>query len=248
MGKIQKAKRDDVRLEEELRINKEKFDDSTEDVFRRMQDIKEAESDSVDALTSFLDAELDYHERAAERLRRVRQSLARSGIARPTSQDAHDHTLHRTRSDATWQSPRRSTITEGYQSHAVPSYQAVQTARLRPAAPPPPPMSRPSVPRAATFEPRRAPSVNVRGTIGTLSRSATESVVSSGRGDDVFADDTSTCSGGISPGWGHRSVSPATSFGSIHGGSNVPETKRAPPPPVNRAKKPPPPPVPAKRF
>lgn len=41
-----------------------------------MQDIKDAESESVRDLTSFLDAELDYHERCAEELRRVRRSWA----------------------------------------------------------------------------------------------------------------------------------------------------------------------------
>lgn len=74
MTKIQKAKREDFRLEEELRTNKAKYDESSEDVMRRMQDIKEAEVDSVRDLTHFLDAELDYHERCAEELRRARQS------------------------------------------------------------------------------------------------------------------------------------------------------------------------------
>jgi hypothetical protein len=72
-SKLQKAKRDDFRLEEELRASKAKYEESSEDVFRRMQDIKEAESDNVRDLTSFLDAELDYHERCAEELRRVKR-------------------------------------------------------------------------------------------------------------------------------------------------------------------------------
>jgi len=71
---MQKAKRDDFRIEEELRTNKAKYDESSEDVVRRMQDIKDAEVDSVRDLTHFLDAELDYHERCAEELRRARRS------------------------------------------------------------------------------------------------------------------------------------------------------------------------------
>ncbi|KAJ9133844.1 BAR domain-containing protein [Pleurostoma richardsiae] len=70
--KVQKAKRDDFRVEEELRTAKAKYEESSEDVVRRMQDIKDAEADSVRDLTRFLDAELDYHERCAEELRRVR--------------------------------------------------------------------------------------------------------------------------------------------------------------------------------
>jgi hypothetical protein len=44
-----------------------------------MQDIKEAEAESVQDLTNFLDAELEYHERCAEELRRVRASWPASG-------------------------------------------------------------------------------------------------------------------------------------------------------------------------
>lgn len=69
---MQKAKRDDFRLEEELRTAKAKYEEANEDVFRRMQDIKDAEADSVSDLTRFLDVELDYHERCAEALRQKR--------------------------------------------------------------------------------------------------------------------------------------------------------------------------------
>lgn len=81
---MQKVKRDDYRLEEELRTAKAKYEESSEDVVRRMQDIKDAEVDSVRDLTAFLDVELDYHERCAEELRRVRQSWTGSTQS-PTS-------------------------------------------------------------------------------------------------------------------------------------------------------------------
>jgi hypothetical protein len=74
MGRVQKAKRDDFRLEEELRGAKAKYEESSEDVLRRMQDIQDMEADNTRDLTQFLDAELEYHERAAEELRRVRQN------------------------------------------------------------------------------------------------------------------------------------------------------------------------------
>ncbi|KAI2643732.1 BAR-domain-containing protein [Xylaria nigripes] len=71
--KMQKAKREDFRLEDELRTSKAKYEESSEDVYRRMMDIKEAEADSIRDLSNFLDSELDYYERCAEELRRVRQ-------------------------------------------------------------------------------------------------------------------------------------------------------------------------------
>lgn len=71
---MQKAKRDDFRIEEELRTNRAKYEESSEDVMRRMQDVKDAEADSIRDLTGFLDCELEYHERCAEELRRVKRT------------------------------------------------------------------------------------------------------------------------------------------------------------------------------
>lgn len=72
LSKLQKSKRDDFRAEEELRSQKAKYEESSEDVFRRMQDIKEAEDESVDDLTNLLDTELEYFEKCAEELRRLK--------------------------------------------------------------------------------------------------------------------------------------------------------------------------------
>lgn len=72
LSKLQKSKRDDFRAEEELRSQKAKYEESSEDVFRRMQDIKEAEDESVDDLTNLLDIELEYFEKCAEELRRLK--------------------------------------------------------------------------------------------------------------------------------------------------------------------------------
>ena len=49
-----------------------KYEESSEDVIRRMQDIKEAEDESVDDLTQLLDTELEYFERCAQELRRLK--------------------------------------------------------------------------------------------------------------------------------------------------------------------------------
>lgn len=73
LAKMQKTKKEDFRMEEELRSQKAKYEESSEDVYRRMQDIKEAESDSVTDLTAFLDAELSYYDRCREILLQLKR-------------------------------------------------------------------------------------------------------------------------------------------------------------------------------
>lgn len=65
---MEKAKKEDFRVEEELRSQKVKYEEASDDVLRRMQDIKEAEVDNVMDMGVFLDAQLDYHERSREAL------------------------------------------------------------------------------------------------------------------------------------------------------------------------------------
>lgn len=62
LAKTQKAKKEDFRIEEELRAQKAKYEESSEDVYRRMEDIREAEVETVVDLTQFLDAELSYYD------------------------------------------------------------------------------------------------------------------------------------------------------------------------------------------
>ena len=71
--KMQKSKKEDFRMEEELRSQKAKYEESNEDVYRRMLDIKEAEVDSVQDLTSFLEAELTYYDRCREVLMNLKR-------------------------------------------------------------------------------------------------------------------------------------------------------------------------------
>ncbi|KAF9890934.1 hypothetical protein FE257_005191 [Aspergillus nanangensis] len=66
LSKMQKVKKEDFRMEEELRTQKIKYEEANEDVFRRMQDIKDAEVDGVMDLEAFMEAQLDYHERCRE--------------------------------------------------------------------------------------------------------------------------------------------------------------------------------------
>ena len=87
-AKLQKAKKDDFRLEEELRSQKAKYEESSEDVYRRMLDIKEAEVDSIADLTSFIDAELNYYDRAREILLQLKHFLVSQSMIEKDSEKA----------------------------------------------------------------------------------------------------------------------------------------------------------------
>lgn len=90
--KMQKSKKEDFRMEEELRSQKMKYEESSEDVYRRMLDIKEAEVESVQDLTTFLEAELTYYDRCREVLMQLKRDWParatlsnRSGTASPVN-------------------------------------------------------------------------------------------------------------------------------------------------------------------
>lgn len=70
---MQKQKKEDFRLEEELRNQRIKYEESSDDVYRRMSEIQDAEQESMAELGAFLDAELEYHERSAEILANMRR-------------------------------------------------------------------------------------------------------------------------------------------------------------------------------
>lgn len=73
LTKLERQKKEDFRVEEELRNARAKFDETSDDVYRRMQDIKEAEAESVTDLEAFLEAELSYHERCHEALLQLKE-------------------------------------------------------------------------------------------------------------------------------------------------------------------------------
>ncbi|KAF2718681.1 BAR-domain-containing protein [Polychaeton citri CBS 116435] len=90
--KMQKTKKEDFRMEEELRNQKAKYEESSEEVYRRMMDIKEAEADSIGDLGSFLDAELAYYDRCREVLVQLKRDWpgtiaqsSRSGAGSPAN-------------------------------------------------------------------------------------------------------------------------------------------------------------------
>ncbi|KAI7006792.1 hypothetical protein D0869_10540 [Hortaea werneckii] len=100
-AKMQKSKKEDFRMEEELRSQKAKYEESSEDVYRRMMDIKDAESETVADLTSFLEAELTYYDRCRELLLQVKRDWPASGATSDRS---------RTSSPANNGYPRRNTV------------------------------------------------------------------------------------------------------------------------------------------
>ncbi|KAL1968998.1 hypothetical protein VTN77DRAFT_832 [Rasamsonia byssochlamydoides] len=224
LAKMQKAKKEDFRVEEEFRSQKAKYEEANEDVYRRMQDIKDAEVDSIADLTAFLDAELNFHERCREVLLQLKkdwpaaQSQAQTPngrrAGRPRSNTAHSREFS---SDSSFQRPILN---------RAPTFEGPTQIR--------------GDPSPATSQ------VSSRISSETLSiRTARTSL------RPVSIVDTPDDSG--SP-YDERSASPATSQGSAFSRTpssttvnSVSVGKKAPPPPIpSRAKKPPPP-IPPKR-
>ncbi len=72
LAKMQKAKKEDFRVEEELRTQKAKYEEAEDDVHRRMEDIREMDPDTVADLGSFVDAQLAYHDKCREALMQLK--------------------------------------------------------------------------------------------------------------------------------------------------------------------------------
>ncbi len=272
MAKMQKAKKEDFRLDEELRTAKAKYEESSEDVLRRMQDIKEAEADSVRDLTSFLDCELDYYERCAEELRRVKQEWVAGSTQVPDSRSRISNRNNSTDRTERWASrqdtygqddPTPEPVRMPIRSSPFRSNEAV-TSEVRPSISRSTTHDSGSAPRRpSTREPLPPPSEVVRRTptapavesLRNNLRPVSKIQTNQNLSPDVYVDDYDTTTSSGSPEY-DRSESPATSYGSLsrsasnNGLRTIATTgtvkKAPPPPPPSRAKKPPPP-VPARR-
>ncbi|KAH7122511.1 hypothetical protein B0J11DRAFT_341169 [Dendryphion nanum] len=254
LSKMQKAKKEDFRVEEELRAQKAKYEESSEDVFRRMQDVKESEVELVQDLTDFLEAELTYHDRCREILLNVKRDWPVQDTRPAARSRSNTHTAH------------------GYaerfnppEEDPVPEQPRVTIPKLSrnisPAHDAPSPgghSSRPAYSRTSTYD---GSSRNARdiSPAPRLSRMPTEPTsVLAGRAGlrpvrqtNTFADEYAEDYAGTN---GHRRdrspPSPATSHGSLTSRAaswstsdlTVNGKKAPPPPPPSRAKKPPPPP------
>jgi len=266
LAKMQKTKKEDFRMEEELRAQKAKYEETSEDVFRRMQDIKEAEVDMVQDLTAFLEAELSYYDRCREILVNVKREwpVRETAPARPTrsrSNTAHGYAERfNPVEEEPEPSPPRMTIPKLPSRSRSPAPDA--------AGSPGGYALRPALSRTSTHDGYANPRDD--SPARRLSRVPTDSsVISSGRNNlrpvrqqntfaDDYEDDDYTASGSNH----RRDRSPPSPDRSSQSSGNVMSRaaswsqndlasstsgKRAPPPPPSRAKKPPPPPPPMKR-
>ncbi|POS83155.1 hypothetical protein EPUL_003969 [Erysiphe pulchra] len=270
LSKMQKSKKEDFRMEEELRSQKAKYEESSEDVLRRMQDIKEAEADSLADLGQFLDAELEYYDRCRDELIRLKRDWP-AGQSLSTQRDGRRMTPR----------SRSNTTTAHVYNERMASHE--ETNRTPEPEPRPPIRSqtrlssftRPDTTNVSSYddgsEDEAKPSYYrsnavqnqkpYRDSNQTSAIRQNSDVVALRAGlrrtkierQDIFGDpsDDSTMNS-MSPDRScrERSVSPATSSESNPSRSKHPRPtstynyrKGPPPPPPNRSKKPPPPPV-----
>ncbi|KAF8244773.1 BAR-domain-containing protein [Wilcoxina mikolae CBS 423.85] len=79
LSKMQKQKKEDFRIEEELRAQRIKYEESSDDVYRRMGEIQDSEAESMADLGAFLDAELEYYDRCRDILANLRRQWPAGG-------------------------------------------------------------------------------------------------------------------------------------------------------------------------
>ncbi|MCJ1356579.1 MAG: hypothetical protein MMC33_006574 [Icmadophila ericetorum] len=271
LAKMQKIKKEDFRAEEELRSQKAKYEESSEDVYRRMQDIKEAEAESIADLTAFLDGELSYYDRCREVLLQVKrdwpagqidQNSRRPGRSRSNTAHSYAERFNAVEEEPEMPPPeRRPSIrsNRALSSNYLPESPRRDNYDIAP--------TRPQHSRSTTFE---GPSQLQRDTspisAHRLSRVPSDSLTMRTQraqlrpvsrivsGNDVFdeSSDTSTfySNGTSSPDrypdryFDERAPSPATSLGSLP--SRTISSSALNGTPVNGRKAPPPPPPPSR--
>ncbi|RKF58116.1 Uncharacterized protein C19C2.10 [Golovinomyces cichoracearum] len=266
LSKMQKSKKEDFRVEEELRSQKAKYEESSEDVLRRMQDIKEAEADSLADLGQFLDAEIEYYDRCRDELHQLKKDWPDSTerVSRrltPRSNIVMAHTYseriaaHEEVSQTLEPEPRKSIRSQTRLSSAARTGNTRANSHDDYSEDDINPTTR----RVNTTPSHRNPRESTpnkfcqNSEVAALRAGLRPTNHGNSERQDVFGDpsDESTMNS-TSPerSRGERSVSPATSHD-----SSASRTRRArpcstpngrkgpPPPPPNRYKKPPPPPV-----
>ncbi|KAJ5099762.1 hypothetical protein N7532_006763 [Penicillium argentinense] len=264
LSKMEKAKREDFRVEEELRSQKVKYEEANDDVIRRMQDIKDAEVDNVMDMGTFLDAQLEYHERCREALLQLKNEWPGSSQGPPPARRAT-----RARSNTTQSYSERYDPVQEELANAMESRPAIRPSRTivteSPARElyPNQGVPRPVLSRTSTFEgPTQLRQEQAPVASQWVQRTTSDSLAGQRRAPtvDPYADSEEVSSYGRSSperSYDGRSGSPATSHGSVasrrpsatalSSTTGILSKKAPPPPPPSRAKKPPPPPPPMKR-
>ncbi|KAH8434636.1 BAR domain protein [Aspergillus melleus] len=276
LSKMQKVKKEDFRMEEELRTQKVKYEEANDDVLRRMQDIKDSEPESVADLEAFLDAQLDYHERCREVLLQLKNEWPGRSPQAPTPNGrrigrARSNTAH---SFQDRYEPLQEENTNGADQRPIirtsrsPSTHFVESREPYVAETPPPPPQRPVLNRISTFEgPAQLRQDHASGSQWP-GRTTSENVISRRNSiqarpparvpTDPYIDASGEfrSSSNTSPERSYygRSESPASSYGGVSRRASSTALNAAggpkkgpPPPPPSRAKKPAPPPPPMKK-
>lgn len=75
LGKVQKAKKEDSKLEEDLRAAKIRYEESVDDVQQRMLSIRDAEANNVNDIADFIEAQADYFDHARDVMLQLRTSF-----------------------------------------------------------------------------------------------------------------------------------------------------------------------------
>ncbi|KAK7206191.1 hypothetical protein BZA70DRAFT_236611 [Myxozyma melibiosi] len=89
LSKVQKLKREDSRLEEEVRAQRIKYEEAGEDVVRKMNAIRDAESDQLSDVCDFFEAQCDYYERCND----VMQNLRKNWISEYIGSEGRTHKI-----------------------------------------------------------------------------------------------------------------------------------------------------------
>jgi hypothetical protein len=267
---MEKAKREDFRVEEELRSQKAKYEEANDDVLRRMQDIKDAEVDNVMDMGSFLEAQLEYHERCREALLQLKNEWpgrpqGSSPPRRPIRVRSNTANSYTDRYDPLQE--ELTNVTEG--RPPIRSNRTITAeSPARELYPPSSAFTRGTLNRTPTFEgPAQLRQEQSSAGSQWIQRATSDNLTSrrnstqfpNGRFPiDPYADSEEVSSYGRSSPehiYGNRSNSPATSHGSAASRRPSATTlstaglakKAPPPPPPCRSKKPPPPPPLMKR-
>lgn len=251
LAKMQKAKKEDFRVEEELRQQQAKYEEAEADVERRMFDIKDAETDSISDLSCFLEAQLAYHDRCRDALLELKNDWPGrpAPIHAPSTLSVKPTTRSRSNTTRSYRSAHsqveeppvpvpeiRPNIKSRAVSNRFPDPPAADPEESRPA--------RPGFGRSTTFQSTASARSDLSpAPMGRLSRVPSDSMMIQSTksnlrrvdtmppNEDVFADESPTSYGG------QRSVSPSTPQSA---GSQTPfgSARRPPPPPPSRASKP----------
>lgn len=260
LAKMQKAKKEDFRVEEELRSQQLKYEEAEADVERRMFDIKDSEAESMNDLTAFLEAQLAYHDKCREALLQLQnewpiQSTTTRAPApaprpapRPRSNTVRSFmSTHSQQEEPEEYQPKRISSRTPSSNRYGDRVEVEEIQQPR----------RPGIARSTTYSSTpqarrdlspvpanrlsRVPSDSL---MIQATRSHLRPVDTGVNREDVFADDSPSY-------YSNRSVSPQTPQST---GSSTPlgGSRRPPPPPPSRASKPglgkpAPPPPPAKR-